>query len=497
MDLLYFLRSTVKVLTRLLIYFTILFFIGLTLYVDKYFDKVTIDQAISTINFGIDGALTGDSIFIKRFVKWCFLIPLFTSIALIVVHKLQKSYIKKTSNRMIIPLIKTSKALIHPLLLSIVAAGLFFNQFQVMPYLKYFVFNKNNQNDYFKSHYRDPKTVDLEIKDPKNLILIYVESYEASYANQELFGRNLLKPLEQWESKGYSFSEYKQMSGTGWTIAGIVGTQCGMPLKQLTIFNGNRLGENINHFLPNATCLTDILAKYHFYNIFLSGATSYIGGKSIFLRDHHYHEIYDKDKWKQLGYQESQMTAWGLSDHDIFHQAKKILAKQMSTKQPFNLTILTADTHGDKGQMSEYCHNKGYQNFTGIVACTAESISDFLNYIKEKNWEDKLNIVIIGDHLVMKNTLSYLLDTVTTRSMYNLFLTKQHFYKTTDRITSYNLLPTILQLAGFKFDGKIGLGYSALSHEKNKKIAENELSDEKINLYSDAYKRFWLPKTVS
>src|SRR5207248_2066007 len=112
------------------------------------------------------------------------------------------------------------------------------------------------KSDYFKEHYVDPKSVTFDVIKPKNLILIYVESLENTYSDKQLFGYDLLHSLH--ELKGISFKNYIQMPGTGWTIAAMVSTQCGVPLKTMTFFH-HRESEFFEKYLGNAECLSDIL----------------------------------------------------------------------------------------------------------------------------------------------------------------------------------------------------------------------------------------------
>jgi phosphoglycerol transferase len=70
--------------------------------------------------------------------------------------------------------------------------------------------------------------------------VIYVESLEQGYSSKAVFGHDLLEPLNGLQ--GSSFADYQQVPGTGWTIAAIVATQCGVPLERMTIFDGNTQG---------------------------------------------------------------------------------------------------------------------------------------------------------------------------------------------------------------------------------------------------------------
>ena len=137
--------------------------------------------------------------------------------------------------------------------------------------------------DYFKKYYRDPADVTFHLSPhPKSLILIYVESFENSYQHETLFGKDLLKSLTHFKPS-ISFNEFVQTRGADWTVAGIVASQCGVPLKLISIFPHNAIGIVHHHFLPNAFCLGDALNTFGYRNIFMNGSSLYLRAMGNFL----------------------------------------------------------------------------------------------------------------------------------------------------------------------------------------------------------------------
>jgi phosphoglycerol transferase len=65
------------------------------------------------------------------------------------------------------------------------------------------------------------------------------------------------------------------------------------------------------------------------------------------------------------------MNDWGLYDDMLFIEAEKKLDELEShPNTPFNLTLLTIDTHGPNGYVSKHCanqHGVTKSNFEGIV----------------------------------------------------------------------------------------------------------------------------------
>jgi len=94
-----------------------------------------------------------------------------------------------------------------------------------------------------------------ETKAGKNLLFIYLESLEKIYQDENVF-KGLTPNLNNFNQQGIVFDHTQQYKGTGWTIAGIVSSQCGTPL----LFEYNTISSNdimANGFLNKAICLGD------------------------------------------------------------------------------------------------------------------------------------------------------------------------------------------------------------------------------------------------
>lgn len=86
----------------------------------------------------------------------------------------------------------------------------------------------------------------------RNLVVLYLESFERTYLDQTIFP-GLAPHMVELEPQALSFSNIGQFYGDGWTIAGMVSSQCGVPLA-LPPAQGNAMS-GMSHFLPGAICL--------------------------------------------------------------------------------------------------------------------------------------------------------------------------------------------------------------------------------------------------
>jgi phosphoglycerol transferase len=318
-----------------------------------------------------------------------------------------------------------------------------------------------------------------------------VESLEMGYADRSAFGQDLLAPLTGLH--GSSFPDYEQAPGTGWTIAAIVATQCGVPLERVTIFDGNTQGQMVDSFLNQAVCLPDILAAHGYRNVFMGGGSQTFAGKDKFFKQHHYHEILGKEDWLKRGIAEADMNGWGLYDADLFSQAKAKLRELATSHQKFDLTLLTVDTHEPEGHLSKSCAKGGYAQFEGVVSCTALEVADFVRFAQQNGYLDNTNVVILGDHLSRKNPLSEQLAQLPQRTIFNAFLSNTRPVPNRSQILHFDLMPTILEFTGFAVpDGRLGLGYSAFNQHPNKPPANRlqEMDKDLLNP-SEKYLALW------
>ncbi|MEK9943113.1 MAG: hypothetical protein VW771_11650, partial [Gammaproteobacteria bacterium] len=94
-----------------------------------------------------------------------------------------------------------------------------------------FIFNQNFQfsDTSYPEDYRTISDPDALPLGNKNLVYIYLESLERTYLDETLFP-GLTPNLARLEREGLSLTNLRQVPATGWTIAGMVASQCGQPL---------------------------------------------------------------------------------------------------------------------------------------------------------------------------------------------------------------------------------------------------------------------------
>ena len=104
--------------------------------------------------------------------------------------------------------------------------------------------------------------------------------------------------------------------------------------------------------------------------------------------------------------------------------------------------------------------------------------------------EPSPDIVIVGDHLTMKSSVSKALEHFSDRSIFNLFISRDHDeIPNREVINHFDLYPSILtQLNFYLKDGKAGLGCSGFDKVNCSSITSVEQINDKLHKHSS----FWL-----
>lgn len=466
------------------LYWLALFALCLSFWIHRCFGKPDLSQLAYHLAFGAELVDTVDPVLTERFIKWCLLAPLLLLLMLVYAERRTAGWIARLP-----PQRRPLLSRLHrwfPQLLVLAVSAFWMCDVSALKYV-----SADFGPDYFGAHYVPPASVRLQARAPKNLILIYVESLERGYADRTRFGHDLLAPLNGLP--GVGFAHYQQAPGTGWTIAALVATQCGVPLERLTIFDGNTQGQVMDSFLKNAVCLPDLLAQRGYRNVFMGGASTAFAGKDKFLAQHHYHEVYGREQWLRSGVAPQQMNGWGLYDADLFSRARTKLRQLEAAPQRFALTLLTVDTHEPEGHLSAACAQRGYQGFDGVLSCTTQEVADFVRFVQDSGYLEDTNIVILGDHLARRNPLSEQLAQSPERSIYNRFIAKEVPAPNRQQLLHFDMLPTILEFVGYTVEGgRLALGYSGFNpHAQAPSGARVADMERDLLNRSDSYLDLW------
>ena len=303
-----------------------------------------------------------------------------------------------------------------------------------------------------------------EISNKKNIVYIYLESVEATYLDAERFP-NLMPNISQYVKNSVSFSDIRQIYGDGWTIGGMVSSQCGVPL--VTASGGNSMA-GVDRFLPGAVCLGDILENNGYRLEYYGGASLDFAGKGNFYRTHGFNRVVGFSELKVRVPVGSSKSSWGWHDDDLFDVVGKRVEQLIRDDEPFGLVTLTLDTHHPAGHESPSCANIKYKDgsnpILNAVHCTDKLLFDLVERIKELDTRNNTLVVVSSDHLAMPNTVSHLLKNGDRKNLLfilNSDLPDQVIDKTG---ALFDVAPTILDLLGSN-QTNLGFGKSLLRED--------------------------------
>jgi len=282
-------------------------------------------------------------------------------------------------------------------------------------------------------------------KKPKNLILIYLESLERSYLKIP----GLVPNIKRYLQEGFEFTNLLQEEeGVSWTIGGMIGSQCGIPLIP---FHG-RKNHSVkkNSVYENITCLGDILGKAGYYQVYMGGARKEFSGKDKYYKNHGYHKVLGLNELKGFRKDKKYMNNFGLYDDSLFKFVGTEFEK-IKKKEPFNFTFLTLDTHGYTGYQSKTCprYKKLENTMLDAVHCSDYLLGKFIEDLrKDKELFENTLIFVMSDHLARRNIAQGYYPK--KRKLLAFALNSELVGKSDNMITHFDIPEVLLKFLGAK-----------------------------------------------
>ncbi|MBP1557929.1 MAG: LTA synthase family protein [Oscillospiraceae bacterium] len=363
-----------------------------------------------------------------------------------------------------------------------------------------YVEKMNERTTIYEDYYIDPDDVKITpTDDAGNLILIYLESMESTYASVDAGGaqpkENYIPNLTRLADENIHFSDTDKLGGfeyigrASWTSSALLATNAGIPFS--FPIEGNDI-KHYKNYASNAAALGNILEENGYEQVFLCGSDAEFGGRKLFFEQHGNYKIKDYFYAREKGYiPEGYRVNWGYEDSYLYDIAKKELLELAEKEKPFNLTMLTVDTHFPKGYICERCGDD-YPGVTeNVVKCADEQIAEFIAWLKLQDFYEDTTIVIMGDHFRMDKEL---IPEDARRKVYNCFINSkaQPLGGEKNRLFSpMDMFPTVLSAMGFEIKGdRLGLGVDLFSGKETltEKFGVDELNRQ-LSMHSEYYIR--------
>ncbi|WP_298068378.1 sulfatase-like hydrolase/transferase [uncultured Mailhella sp.] len=379
--------------------------------------------------------------------------------------------------------------------LALIWLGILIYGFYYINFLTFFQEQAVFGDFYTEGDYVDPKSVTVTGSGDKNLIIVYCESIEETFGREEVMGEDLLAPLRSSiENPDLSID---QMPGADFTIGGIVASQCGIPLKSISILSGNLTGWALERFMPGAVCLGDYLHDAGYHNVYYNGSSGVFSGLDKFFHSHGYQEFMGKEDWLEKRHADpASLNIWALYDSEIINLSIERIDELMAEGKKFSFALSTMDTH-EPGFLSPPCVEAGFSNdWPGYVKCSMSQVERLLRHIHDKGWDDRFVILVMGDHLSRMPRLGDLeLKNVEGRYVLCSLHRDGSLRPMRSIITHFDLFPSLLAAMGFKIEGdRLGFGYNVFSREIAPDADSRSRLKKRVLSHSKTYERLWLPE---
>lgn len=428
----------------------------------KTWNNLTMEELIFHIKSPIQGTNEG---LIKDYIISCLTISLVTAAVLIVVFIMTR----KNNRAHIITVLTTLMASVVMIILSVrhVWATLDISTFSD---------NHSTYSSFIDDNYVDPSSVALRFPEKKrNLIYIYLESMEMTYADRESgggFEKNVIPELTQLSFENQNFSGDENilnggtsLTGTEWTMAAMFCQTSGLPL--LIPVERNAMNTQ-DHFFPGIASLGDILDSAGYRQSLLIGSEAEFGGRKLYFTEHGNYTFWDYNYFRDTGgIPPDYRVWWGFEDNYLFQFAKDKVTELSVSDQPFNFTMLTVDTHKEDGYVCPDCPDIFDDQYANVMACSSRKVIEFVDWIKQQDFYDNTTIIISGDHPTMDSDFCDDVDENYQRKVYTSYINsavvpKNNTYR---EYATLDLFPTTLAALGVSIEGeRLGLGTNLFSN---------------------------------
>lgn len=383
--------------------------------------------------------------------------------------------------------------------------------FEVIEYYRY----THESTSLYEDNYVDGRDITLDFPEQKrNLIYIYLESMELSFADEKSGGGmgndNLIPGLtkialnNECFSGGNTLNGAYHVSGATFTMGALTAQTAGVPINESIVSNEtlNSEWESENNYLPGVWTIGDVLKNQGYNQEFLIGSNGGFAGRSSYFKGHGDYVIEDYNAAIDKGRIPSDYKVWwGYEDEKLFEFAKEDIMRLSKENNPFNFTMLTVDTHFTGGYKCRLCDDTYDSQYSNVIACSDGQVAEFVEWLMGQDFYENTTIVICGDHLTPDS--SYINDqglAAFNRRTYTAIINPAEGkkYNGNGRVyTTLDMYPTTLSALGVKIDGDmLGLGVDLYSDKPTmaEKYGLSELNTELLKS-SDFYKKKLLYKS--
>ena len=455
------LKKTGIVLQYVIVFLAILITSSI-LWMFRTWTSLNMNELMFHLQSPIEGTDTG---IIKSYIVSCLLVSIVLTAVLVFL------YIKIKNRRRIV----LGVSLGTMICIAGVTIGYMWERLGITAYAK----NQTTSSSFIEDNYVDPDSVSLSFPEKKrNLIYIFLESMENTYSSEEYggaFPENTIPELTQLSLENENFSGDQEtlnggvpLTGATWTVGAMFAQTSGLPLK--IPIEGNSMNTQ-KEFFPGLTTIGDILDDAGYDQTLLIGSDGTFGGRKLYFEEHGNYDVMDYNYCEKNGLiPEGYRVFWGFEDKKLFDIAKDTLKEKAASDEPFNLTMLTVDTHFEDGYLCDECEDTfGDNQYANVMACSSRRVAEFVKWVQEQDFYENTTIVISGDHLTMDSDFCEDVPDTYERKVFTTYINAPVQPSDTAKYREYSTFdqfPTTLAALGVTIEGNhMGLGTNLFSNE--------------------------------
>jgi phosphoglycerol transferase len=259
----------------------------------------------------------------------------------------------------------------------------------------------------------------------------------------------------------------------------------------MTPGHGNAMS-GMPDFLPLADCLGDYLNDQGYRLDFIGGADLDFAGKGKFYQTHGFTNVHGvKELTTQLN--QPPMSDWGIYDDVLLEHFRQRLASMANQQTPYGLFGLTLDTHHPAGHIPPACENIEYADgedpMLNAVHCADRLVGQFIDAFMESPAAQDTVLVVMSDHLAMRNTVWERLETQERRNLLMMFSPHLPPGEVNKPGSTLDVAPTLLTAMGYETEGW-GFGRNLLNDTPTLRESEANINDF-LNLQRGALASLW------
>ena len=369
--------------------------------------------------------------------------------------------------------------------------------------------------DFVAQHYVDPgrqRVESLPGAMRPDVLLVFVESLDAAYAQPADPSQPLIPRLAQW-SRERQGGELTNLRSVNFTMAGLFGVLCGLPLQPVGLMSLHSF-EHAERFFAGGRCLTDLMAEQGWQISFFGGASLRFAGKGKFFATHGVARRFGREEWAARGLPMPEQ-GWGLLDGALGAQVWQDMQSQPARADaaPRMDIVLTVDTHGPAGMEDSDCAplqdpSPGDAALMRLsLRCSDRVVHQLVQrFLSRADGRPKL-VWVMGDHVAPVQLLGDELapaargrPAVFHAALLQDAQGRQHrlLPESARSFSHFDVMPTLAEAVGLSWQPqahRLGLGVSLLAREQPPTLLESQGRaelDARLSCPSPLFQRLWL-----